>query len=168
MSYSATSGIYYNNLSLGSAFTMTFDWYYGKPSCCFAADGLKILFYTDSTMVDPTTGIGTTGWGGRTYGGYSMLIERYNYLSQRYVQIMYNNAEVYKSGVFTEPGFDVFRTFSVSYNLGVITVVLNGTTIGSYTHGVTPTYTNPYLAIIGVSGGDQSEQRIRNLQITRN
>lgn len=167
-SYSATSGIYYSDLSLGSSFTMSFDWYYGKASCCFAADGLKILLYANSTMVDPSTGVGTSGWGGRTYEGYSILIERYNYLSQRYVQILYNNAEVYKSGTFVEPGLDVFRTFTLVYNAGVFTVTLNGTTIGSYTHGVTATYTNSYFGIFGVSGGDPSEQRIRNLIISRN
>lgn len=169
MSGYASTGFYYNNLSsLGSKFTITFDWYYGKRACCFAADGISMHIYANSTIIDPSVGVGNSGWMSKSYGGYAIYIQRYDYLSQRYVQILYNDTEIYKSGTISEPGFDQFFPVSLVFNAGVITVTLNSITIGSYTHGVTATYTNPYVAFIGRSGYDHSEQRIRNLVITRN
>lgn len=166
MTFAASAGIYYNNLSLGSSFTMTFDWYYGKRSCCFAADGLSFLLYADSSMLDPTTGISTTGWWGRSYGGYLVYLQRYAYQNNQFVQVYYNDALLYTSGTFIEPGYDQFFPVSLTFNSGVITLTLNGVTIGSYTHNVVHNYTKSYFAIIGRSGGDTSEQRIRNLIIT--
>lgn len=146
--------------NMGPSMRMEFDWYYGKGTG-YAADGISMYFYYDQFTATNNPGIGTIG------SGLSIFIHRYAYLSNRYVYIYHNGVQQYRSGVYAEPGLTAWRPMRVDFMNNTFSVYLNGVLIGSYTLTVQHDYTKPSFGLTGVSGGDQSDQYVRNVKITQ-